>query len=273
MENPKQRRRIVNERALTRGEAFALAFLAFFAGAICFGILSSQWTLGSVVQPLATLLAAFGGAGSAFLLQNRRERHKAVGDNRAAANRALFILAQFANQLTLIQRQLVDPVRESPARLIVMRPTLTLDYRHLKFDVAGLSFLLDTDDPNILGELIAVENKFHTAIDSVNHRSRLHTEQAQPAIEKSGRKTVKSEAELREALGERLFVSLRMATEGAIRAIDDTLASCVQVGSRFSKECRALFPGERIVGFRIEPNENEQSTPVQELPNQDSTPH
>lgn len=230
--------------------------VAFFAGAIIFGLIDEKWKVQDVkgwIEPLVTLAAAFAGAWFAFLLQSRKDDQKIKAANIGAGNRAIFLLGRFANQLELIRRQIINPVRTKPTRMLEMKPTLFLDYAHMKLDADGLSFLLETSFANVLGEAIAQENQFHSAIGAINERSRLHREEAQPALEKSGLTLpgIYTRAQIDAALGHRLSATMEMITDDAIKAVDRAVVSCTTAATNMKNALSSLYPGSKVIGIQL----------------------
>lgn len=68
------------------------------------------------LNPLATLIASFGGAWAAFKLQASDKASDTRRANVVAANRILLTLMQQANTLKLCQKDQIDPYRDSPGR-------------------------------------------------------------------------------------------------------------------------------------------------------------
>lgn len=211
-----------------------------------------------LLPAIATLFAAFLGAWYAFKLQNQREEEKKGKENIVAGNRALFLLARFANELKRIQQQHIDPVREDPKKFILMQPLILPKYDDLKFDFESLSFILETDFLQILGNLVAEELRFHQVIQAINYRSDLHLTQAQPRLERAEAKgdILYSVDQIRSALGELLYVQLEKTTEEIIKYVEQTLVSTERLSKKFSEILKKLFPGSKILSLDIktEPN-------------------
>jgi len=125
--------------------------------------------LSTLLSALATVVAAFLGAWYAFKLMDKDHERKKRATAVASGNRAIFTLMRQWNELGLIQRQLIDPVRSNPAKFVALLPTLPLDYEHLKLDVDSLSFLLDTEYRQYLMDLLVAEGRFQTAVRVIKH--------------------------------------------------------------------------------------------------------
>lgn len=64
-----------------------------------------------LVKGVPTLIGAFVGAWFAFKFQLQREETKDLQERFEAINHALFLLGRFLNELEVIKRQAIDPVR------------------------------------------------------------------------------------------------------------------------------------------------------------------
>jgi|SRR3990170_7654293 len=206
----------------------------------------------SIITALATLAAAYFGALFAFKFQERKEERKILTNNIAAGNRAMFLLFRQFNELSVIQKQIIEPARTHPAKFVVMRPALPLNYESLRFEVNNLSFLLETKHRQVLMDLLIEEGRFHAAVQALNKRSKVHLHDVQPVLEKAG--IVEggdySLSQLRDAMGNRLFTQLNRATDQMINHIDDSIKSLLQMGDKLYEVLKELYPGETFIRFK-----------------------
>lgn len=204
-----------------------------------------------LVSAFATVVAAFLGAWYAFRLIDKDHERKKRANALASGSRAIFTLMRQWNELSVIKRQLIDPVRSHPARFVALRPTLPLDYEHLKFDIDSLSFLLDSDFRQCLMDLLLAESKFQTAVRVLNERSKLHLQTVQPLLERAGiieggDYTIN---QLKTALGERLAVQLSRLTDDVIEHVDHSVMSLKETSDKLHVALRQLYPKERVINF------------------------
>ena len=108
----------------------------------------------------------------------------------------------------------------------MMPPTHDLEKDDITIDLSGLAYSLETAYANLLGELAIAIAKYRSAIDAMNLRSALHRGDVQLNLERAGLIEDKPStlAEIRGALGERLFITLTQATDQAIDAVPKALA-------------------------------------------------
>ena len=167
------------------------------------------------IPSLATLAAAFTGAWAAFTLHSKREESEKHKRNIENANKALFVFYQMINELTVIQAQVIDPVRDDPIRFLSMSSYIVPDYSNLTFAFDGLSFIFKATDPNILAKLMIEQNNFHQAISTLDERSNFHLHSIQPQLDHSG--FIEGEPytmdNINEMLGLRFFRHITKSTE------------------------------------------------------------
>ena len=220
---------------------------------MCFlGITVGDNLMDTIITAIATLAAAYFGALFAFKFQERNEDRKIKASNIAAGNRAMFLLLRQFNELSVVKKQIIDPHREHPAKFVVMRPSLPLNYENLRVEVNSLSFLLETKHRQILMDLLIEENRFHTALQTVNERSKLHLQEVQPILEKAG--IVEggdySLQQLEEALGNRLFIQISRATDEMLDHVDSGIKSLLEMGDKLYEALRDLYPGETFIQYK-----------------------
>ena len=214
---------------------------------------SSEWKswITDAISAGTTLIAAFSGAWYAFRLSSKNENRKLIQDQLAAGNRAIFILLRQFNELSAIQHQLINPHRDDPQRYINMSPALALEFSHLRVDVDSISYLLETDDRQVLLDIIVEEERFQTAIRAINERSEFLYETIQPLFAKSGLTNGQeySDDYIKSILGENHFVHLQKSTEQSIQIVDETILSLMQIGQRLRNILTKLYPKDTIIGF------------------------
>jgi hypothetical protein len=205
----------------------------------------------SYVPALATLIAAFYGAKYAFQFQNKKEDAKNRENNLLNGNLAIYNLMRMANTLFVYRKQFIEPVREKSTAFLEMPPSLELLEDDIKFSMDNLFFLLQSDEINFIGELAVEKSRFQRALDAINERSRIHRLEVQPALEKAG--VVQGGdytfQQIESILGDRLNHTIRQATDQVINSVDETIISLNAAADKLSKILKAIFPGERIIGF------------------------
>lgn len=240
-----------------KGDHEVIAAVVIFFIGVVFGSLLEGKLIGILfkdyVPALATLLAAFIGASYAFRLQSKKEERGERRKNIIAGNIAVFNILRMLNTLLSYKTQVIDPVRGKKTAFIEMQPTLHLLEPDVELDLASLAFLLESDDPNILGEISVEYSRFQKALDAINQRSHLHMQQVQPILEKRGfvEGADYTFKQIEHALGNRLYITLGQATEQVINHVDSTIISLQETGAKVTGVLKTLYPEEKVMGVAV----------------------
>ena len=208
------------------------------------------------LQPAVVPLgAAFLGAWLAFRLEDNARARQTVRDQVEAVNKALFVLIRQVNSLINTQTQIINPHREDPDCYINMRPSLPKASGSPTLDLDSLSFLLETDDRNLLGELLVEQERFEAALQAMNERSRYHLEILQPRMEAAriGEHAEYSTDKIRSVLGESFVLLMQRATDDAIQLVDKTVESNSVLTGKVHVAMKRRFPKHTII--RLAPKE------------------
>jgi len=228
--------------------------IIFFLGATFGGLVEGKLATAifdDYVPALATLLAAFIGASYAFRLQSEKEERDTQKRKILAGNLAVFNFIRMINTLLNFQVQIIDPIRGKNTAFIEMQPTLHLLELDVDLVLEELAFLLETDNPNLLGELSIERSKFQKALDAINHRSKLHLEQVQPILENAGIEEGEDYTfqKIEQALGNRLYATMHQATDQVISHVDSSISSLQETGNELATMLKKLFPKEKVVSL------------------------
>jgi hypothetical protein len=192
-----------------------------------------------------TLVAAFAGSWWAFRLTDRDKARQTVRDRVEAINRAQFVLIHQLNILNNIQTQIINPVREDPARFVNMRPTLPINDAS-RLDVAALAFLFETEHRELPFHLLVEQRRFDMAVEAMNERARFHVTEIQPRLAAAGIRE-RTSYDLTEALDEPMLIRLSRSTDDAISHVDLAVTSCSGLITEFDKAMQSLMPGQKFI--------------------------
>lgn len=209
--------------------------------------------LTSYVPVLATLVAAFYGAKYAFQFQKDKEKEDSKRFNVINGNAAIFTLMRMICGLRDIQKQFIDPARDLPFRFIQMQPALSFTNDDLKLNIESLYFLLETDDRNLLAELVVEAGRYHTAMGAFNERSRIHREEVQPLLERAGivQGGHYSHEQIEGAIGNRFYITMQQSTDETINLVDDAIISLKPFADRLRASLKKQYPSDTIIGFEL----------------------
>lgn len=214
------------------------------------------------LQLISTLAGAFFGAWSAFELERKLEARREMDRWALAGERAVFDLWRMINVLVLIQRQVIDPVRDHPARHLVMLPRMATQADEIRLDFDSLGFLLSRRRRSMLFELAVEQQRYDTALRAMKLRDEMHLREAQPKLESAGIEegVAYPRDRIIAVLGPRLNKTLAMITDDAIGGIDGALHSLESAAVRLRGTLVDLFPGRDFFRAELDPSSVE-STP------------
>ena len=209
--------------------------------------------LTSYIPALATLLAAFYGAKYAFKFQNDKDVYLEKKLNLVNANKSIFSLMRMANTLAVYRKEIINPIRNSPTIFLEMPPTLQMEKEFIKLDIESLYFMLETDDRNLLGEVIVEEERYRSTLDAINKRSELHLNEVQPLLERAnfvegGEYSLET---IQEILKPRLYSSITQLTEQVLQHVDSTIESLQLISNKLHVSVKKQFPNDTVIKFSI----------------------
>jgi hypothetical protein len=205
------------------------------------------------VPALVTLLAAYFGAKFAFDFQRDREIEAEKNKNLVNGNLAIFKLISMLNTLIAYQKQIIQPFRNNPTAFLEMSPTLQLTKEDISINIETLSFLLDTDDRNLIGEIAVERERFKSSLDAINERSVVHRQEAQPLLAAAGVVQGGNYAfeQIEAVLGNRIYVTLHQATDQVIEHVDSTISSIQEICNKLTESLKKQFPNSTVLRFSI----------------------
>lgn len=234
-------------RIITLGVVFILGFAAGWL------VEGKHWDvfLTTYIPSLATLVAAFYGAKYAFQFQRDKEIEDIKTRNVVNGNNSIFALSRMAGKLVDFQKQTINPIRNSPAKYLEMRATSHLEKDDIRLELESLYFILETDDRNLLGEIMVEEGRYRSAIDAINLRSQFHLHEVQPLLERAGfvQGGQYSFEQIKGMLGPRIYATISQATDDVIHHVDATVESIKSVSNKLTASLKKQYPNETIIGF------------------------
>ena len=203
---------------------------------------------GVITSTLTTLMAAFFGAWFAFRFQESKNKKLELKGKKAALNKALFIIFRQFNELMFIKNK-IDQCRNIPIRAFSMPANISSN-NNIVLNDHELSFLLETDQPDLLFKLLVEHDRFKQAIVAYDMRTKLHINEIQPALEKYNLidRNVSLE-EFQDKLGQRLFISAVKITDSLFQHIDETIISHEEFGKVLFDFSKKMFPKDSFIQF------------------------
>jgi len=212
---------------------------------------TNYWAI--IITVLTTLVAAFGGAWFAFLLQNRKEKKKETNKNIEALNKVQITLTQQLNALTILNKDLIQPHKDHPIKWLAMPAVSHRNYSKLQIDAGSLSFLVEKGSSSLISEVLNVEEKFKEVMNIVNLRSNFHVQKLQPKLAEIGieeGKTYQLQPEkVEHLLGIQIVGTLKKFTDSLIQITEDAITSHEKIINDIKTIGKKIFPKSKIVSF------------------------
>lgn len=232
----------------------------FFVGFILATLLTRgavPVTLGDIVNPLATLIAAFMGAWAAFRWQSVAKHEEDKKTMIAAGNRALATLLEQVNTLKLFQNDCMEPMRDNPGRHLAMQPLPDYQENMAQLEFKSLNFLLE--DPRhhqVLFELSIEDMRFRETLKAINRRSQHHLKVIQPCLAAAGIQEGReyTEMDFKRAISEFDYIHLRRLTDQVEFHVDRTVDSLYSMKDRLRTALLDQLPGGKFLDFELVTN-------------------
>ena len=119
-------------------------------------ILGTGWDAWVAIGTIVLAVATFGLIVATWWADSRRrsdDRVEKAKRNVGAANNAIFEIIRFYNKALNFKEQVLDEQRQSPIRHFLLRPASGVIWQSCRIDFSSLSFLFESNDPNVLGTL------------------------------------------------------------------------------------------------------------------------
>ena len=223
----------------------------FFLALAVEGDVSPVSGFNDYIVAFTTLLAAFLGSKYAFHLQKEKESKIEEAKKVEAANRAIFAIIRNLNKVRTVTKQFVDPHRDHPFYFLAIPPVVGITKGDASIKYDEISFIFESDDPNLMMELSTVESELNATLDVVLYRSELHFNQIQPRVEAAGFVDYGeySKADIIKAIGVRLYETMKHSTQQMVSSLDDLDESLAELANRMHDVAKNQFKGHTIIGM------------------------
>ncbi len=125
----------------------------------------------SYIIPIATLVASFGGAWFAYVLQKRRSDQANLLDKIEKGNAVLFDLIQMYSRVGSFKKQFIDPIEGDDSPFLNMKPAILFNIEHNFVEAHKVNFLLQSKNAQVLHR-ISSQNELHKQpLELINIRS------------------------------------------------------------------------------------------------------
>lgn len=182
---------------------------------------------------LASIIGTFIGAYSAFKLDQNHKKNQENKKNFIAAKRTQFVLVNHYQTLHNIKKQALDEIKDDENRWILLKPLGSYS-KYLQMDIDSLVYILDTEDANLLNELLVANDRFETAIGTLQMRNNVHLG-FQKKLAEEGEK----------AFDDATTTILKDLTDQLYSAVDDSITTNLALFDKLKTFIKEKFPNER----------------------------
>jgi hypothetical protein len=198
---------------------------------------------------ISTVISTFVGAYVAFLLERRTRVAEETSARSTAGNLALLTLSQMLSQLRRFQEDFISSVPDRSGRWLKMRVTFPRSGSGLGFDVSRLEFLLESEDKNLLPELLLEEQRFQLVFEMINTRSHLMLEKVHPSLSAGGihHGQEVDERAARSILGPALSAEADELTEQVVAHVNESVQSQRAMVDKLHRALVTLVPGQKFI--------------------------
>jgi hypothetical protein len=228
------------------------AIIVVVAGAVIWSIATGNVTGKEVSVAFLASLGTFLGALFAFRLNENKENAKTLSEQRAALNRALFVLARQLNAVKSFTKYL-QPFNTSIERALLLPAHKPPQYENLRQDFKAIEFLLEHGGTNLLMRLAVEDERFHQTFEIIRIRNDFYVAEVLPEIARHGfqGKDV-TWTQLNDALGERILESAVNYSKGVYFHVEESMKSIPQMHADVHAAARAIFPRDKFINFEAE---------------------
>lgn len=200
---------------------------------------------------LLALVSTFLGATIAFRLNEDKEKKANEEKQIQAINSALLIMIRQHNALNLLKKYLESFPNDNQAafNMPALQPP---SYNDLIQDVSSLEFLINSNNPKILLNIINEQERFYQAIESWKMRNNFYINEFQPIVsEKRLKKHSFSNQEAKDVLGERIFETLIISVRESRNHIIKSCESLPLIYKELREVAKKQYPNEKFLDYKI----------------------
>jgi len=208
----------------------------------------------NIITVVTAFAGALSGAWGAYKLQINKENKKEEKQKINSLNKALFILLRQINAMTMFKIDLEKVQEEDPiVRAFQIKAWKPNPYNDLKFNFEELSFILDTEDLNLLHELFIVQESFEQAIETINQRSIYFINKVTPEMELKDIDNKKLTIdELKTEMDNNKIDGLVYATDNMYEHVYGTYQQLEDVELKLFNFAKSQYPKQKFI--RVEKN-------------------
>lgn len=229
-----------------------LTIIVLISSVVIWSIATKTIALKETSIALLPFLGTFLGAVFAFRLNENKEKAKALNEQLAALDRALFTLAMQKSAVISYRRKFQQ--FDTPTKLALAMPAMKPPrYENLRQDFEALNFLLALEKADLLIRLAVEDERFHQTFESIRLRSDYYHDVVFPELvrHKLAGKNV-TDLLLESTLGERIWKSALFYAEEMQDHVNKSMESISHLLADLHSAAEAMFPEKKFTAYDFE---------------------
>ncbi len=194
-----------------------------------------RWIEANLSTAISAGAGTFAGAFLAFRFERNYKEHKDQTASLLAGKKAQFALASQISLLKNLRKNYLVTHKSDPDRALMMTP-ITIHSRPGSIDLDSLAFFLDDEGAEVLGNLVTADQRFGSALGTLEQRNRVH-EQAQRVLASTSPPV----------LDKATFAILTNLTDALYAGVDDAISTHEQEQERLTKYLQRRFPKGKVL--------------------------
>jgi hypothetical protein len=205
-----------------------------------------------LVDPVATLIAAFAGAWFAFRFERRHKEADEIRRRVGAVNRALHTLTSQWSAMVNVRQEVIDPYRGRRDSWLNMAATVPGRYERISFEAGELSFLLEING-QVYAELLLEEQRYNSAVQLLDVRSNIILNEVWPRLAQAGVGVglQRDEAEVERIIGLDATRKLKVIGDGLVKNVDENLKTLRATYVRLRAVMKTAYPNEKLINVEF----------------------
>jgi hypothetical protein len=202
----------------------------------------------TLINAGSTLIAAYAGARLAFGFNLEQEGKKVRKAEVEECNRALLTAQRQLELLLSYRNQVLEELRDSPARHFLVIPSPEVDASYLHVNGAALAFLIGTPAEAVPARLAFADDTVRAFILASNIRAKFHQEFQREVSSIDLRQELPYQ-DVEHHVGPRLTESLRRATDDLYDLNDDGIEALTGIGAEVPPLLKGVYKDAVFAGF------------------------
>jgi len=198
---------------------------------------------------MLALFGTFFGVYFAFRLNENKDKEKVAREQKAALNRAIFILGRQYNSIRNYKKHL--DMLTTDFDKIYKLPNITCpQYCDIKQNLHELVFLLETSNHQIMMTLLIEQDCFDLTLECIRARNNFWLNEFQPELKRLIDRGLKlTHEQLPTSLDVRINSEAKSTSEQIYENVNKSIQSIPKVHQDLLTVAHEIFPNEKFIRF------------------------